>query len=125
MKSLSVKAVIILLALGFAIWSGKAWAAEWKEFVEATTGVFDYDAADISSPSKGFVRVWIHNVTKKETSHVEINCKDRTYRVLDVIQYDEARRIKSRDTYYNHPAPTWYSIAPKSVVEPLQSIVCP
>ncbi len=125
MKSLSVKAVVILLAMGLTVCYAKSWAADWKEFVEASTGVFDYDAANISFPSQGFVRVWIHNVTKNETTHLEINCRDKTYRVLDVIQYDEAKRIKGRQTYYDHPAPTWYNITPKSVPEPLHSIVCP
>ena len=125
MKSHSVKAVVILVAMGLIIFCVKSWAADWKEFVEASTGVFDYDAANISSPSQGFVRVWIHNVTKNETTHLEINCKDKVYRVLDVIQYDEANRIKGRQTYYDHPAPTWYKITPNSVPESLYSIVCP
>src|SRR3989304_3262885 len=113
LKSSSVKAVVILFAMGLTICYAEAWATDWKEFVEATTGVFYYDAADIRSPSKGFVRVWIHNVTKNETNLVEFNCKDRNYRVLDVIQYDEAKRIKSRDTYYDNPTFTWFNIAPK------------
>ena len=124
LKSLSVKAVVILFATGLTFSYAEAWAADWKEFAEATTGVFYYDATDIRPPSEGHVRVWIHNVTKNETNLVEFNCKDRTYCVLDVIQYDEARGIKSRETYYDSSTPTWFSIAPKSVPEPLHSIVC-
>jgi hypothetical protein len=125
LKSLLVKVVVMLFAMGLTIWYADAWAADWKEFAEATTGIFYYDAADIPTPSEGHVRVWIHNVTKNETNLVELNCKDRTYTVLDVIQYDEAKRIKSRETYYDNPTFTWFNITEKSVPEPLHGIVCP
>jgi len=124
MKSLFAKLVLILVAVGLTNFYGEAGAAEWKEFAEATTGVFRYDAASISSTPEGFVRVWIHNVTKQETNLVEINCKERTYHVLDVIQYDEAGHIKSRETYYDNPTPSWYHISQKSVPEPLYYTLC-
>ena len=123
MKSLPAKLVVILFVMVLTIFYGKAWAAEWKEFAEATTGTFLYDAASISSPSKGIVRVWIHNMIKHETNLVEFNCKDRSYRVLDVIQYDEANRPKGREDYYDNPK--WLNISPRSVPEPLHKIVCP
>ncbi len=124
MKSLSAKLGVILLGVGLTICSAKAWgAADWKEFAEATTGVFRYDAASISSPSEGLVRVWIHNVTKNETNLVEFKCKDRSYQVLDAVQWDEAYRIKSRELYYDNP--NWLKISPRSVPEALYKIVCP
>jgi hypothetical protein len=125
MKSLSFKFGVVVFVMGLTICHGEVWAAEWKEFAEATTGVFDYDAANISSPSEGFVRVWIHNVTKHETNLVELNCKDKRYHVLDVIQYDEAGRMKSRDTYYDNPTHSWLDISPESVPELLYVILCP
>lgn len=125
MKSLSVKLAVVLFVMGLTICYVTAWAAEWKEFAEASTGVFHYDAASISSTPEGFVRVWIHNVTKQETNLVEFNCKERRYHVLDVIQYDQARRIKSRETYYDNPSHNWYDIPPDSVPEPLYEIACP
>jgi hypothetical protein len=125
MKSLTVKLAVILLAMGLTICYAKAWAVEWKEFAEATTGIFHYDAASIRTTPEGFVRVWIHNVTKHETNLVEFNCKARGYRVLDVIQYDKTNRIQSRETYYDNPTPHWHDISPKSVPEPLSVIVCP
>ena len=125
MKSLLVKVTFMVLAMGLTLFYPKAWAADWKEFTEATTGIFHYDAVSISYPSEGFLRVWVHNVTKNKTSLVEMNCKDKSYHVLDVIQYDEANRIKSRETYYDNPTHNWYDISPKSVPEPLYKIVCP
>jgi hypothetical protein len=125
MKSLSVMLAVILLVMGLAICYAKAWAAEWKEFAEATTGVFHYDAASIRSTPEGFVRVWIHNETKQETNLVELDCKERRYHVLDVIQYDKANRIKNRETYYDNPTPSWYDISQKSVPEPLYYTLCP
>lgn len=123
MKSLSAKLGVILLVMGLTICYAKVWGADWKEFAEATTGIFHYDAESISSPSEGIVRVWIHNVTKHETTLVEFNCKGRGYKVLDFVEYDEARRIKGRDTYYDNP--NWLKIDPRSVAEPLHRIVCP
>jgi hypothetical protein len=125
MKSLLAKLVFILLVIVLAIGYGNGWAADWKEFAEATTGVFRYDAASLSSPSGGFVRVWINHVTRNETNLVEFNCKDRSYQVLDVVQWDEAYHIKSRESYYDNPTPNWLNISPKSVPESLYKIVCP
>ncbi len=124
MKSLFAKLVLIFIVVGLTNSQMEAWAAEWKVLTDATTGVFYYDAASISSTPKGYVRVWIHNVTKQETNLVEFQCKERNYHVIDVIQYDEAERIKSRETYYDNPTPKWYDISPKSVPEVLYEIVC-
>jgi len=52
-----------------------AWGADWKEFADATTGTFYYDAAGIRSPSAGTARVWIHNVTQHETSLIEFTAE--------------------------------------------------
>ena len=125
MNSSLTKLVFILSVIVLAIGYGNGRAADWKEFAEATTGVFRYDAAGISSSSEPFVRVWINNVTRNETNLVEFNCKDRTYQVLDVVQWDEAYHIKSRESYYDNPAPNWLNISPKSVPESLYKIVCP
>jgi hypothetical protein len=125
MKSLWVRLVLILFVIGLSMGNGKSWAADWKQFAEATTGVFRYDAASISSPSGGLVRVWINNMTKNETNFVELNCKGRTYQVLSVVQWDEAFRIKSREDYADNPDPTWLKISPESVPEALYRIVCP
>ena len=125
MKSLFAKLVLILIVVGLTNFHGKALGEEWKEFTEATTGVFNYDAASIRSTPEGYVRVWIYNATKQETNLVEFNCKERSYHVLDVIQYDEAKNIKSRETYYDNPTHNWYDISPESVPEALYEIVCP
>jgi hypothetical protein len=124
MKSSLLKLVLIIIVLGLTHGFGEAWAAEWKEFAEASTGVFHYDAASISSTPKGFTRVWIYNMTKQETNLVEFKCKEKSYHVVDVVQYDQAKVIKSRQTYYDNPTPTWYDISPKSVSESLYKIVC-
>ncbi len=122
MRSLSVKLGIIFLVVGLTVGSSIVWGAAWKEFAEATTGVFRYDAASITSPSKGLVRVWIHNATKHETNLVEVNCMAASYRVLEVIEYDDSGRLKEREDYYDNSS--WLSITPKSVLEPLHEIVC-
>ncbi len=125
MKSLSAKSGLILLLLGLTIPFATVWGADWKEFGEANTGIFYYDAASINKTSEGFVKVWIHNVTKKETDLAEFDCKEKTYHVVDVIKYDANKDIKSRESYYDSPTRTWYGISPKSVPERLYKIVCP
>ena len=115
--------IIFLLAVGLVIGSTDARGADWKPFAEATTGIFQYDASSVRSPSAGVVRVWIHNVTKHETSLLDLNCGGGTYRVLDVADYDEAGRIKDRHDYYDNP--NWSKISPKSVPEYLRKVVCP
>jgi hypothetical protein len=77
----------------------------------------------VSSPSDSIFRVWIHNVTKHETMLIDISCKEKDYRVLDVIKYDEVGRIKDRDLYYDSTA--WRGITQRSVPEPLHSTLCP
>jgi hypothetical protein len=125
MKSLFAKLVVIFIIVGLTYSYGKAEAEDWKEFAEATTGIFQYDAASKGLTPEGYVRVWMYNVTKRESNLVEFNCKEKTYHVLDVIQYDEARQIKNRETYYDNPTHNWYDISPKSVPEALYEIACP
>jgi hypothetical protein len=122
MKSSWTQLGLILLLAGLMISYSNAWGADWKEFADTTTGAFQYDAASIRSPSAGIVRVWIHNVTRHETSLIELNCRGGSYRVLDLVEYDEAGRIKNRHDYYDNP--NWLTISPKSVPEPLQPLVC-
>jgi hypothetical protein len=124
MKSSFAKLVLILVVVGLTNLYGEVRAAEWREFAEATTGIFNYDEASISSTPEGYVRVWIHNVTKQETDFVEFNCKGASYHVLDVIQYDEAGHIKSRETYYDNPTHNWYEISAETVPQFLYGIVC-
>jgi hypothetical protein len=123
MKLLSTKRAVILVVVGLIIYQAKAWGTDWKEFTEATTGIFYYDAGSVSSPSDGIFRVWIHNVTKRETSLIDINCREKDYRVLDVIRYDEAGRIRDRDLYYDNTG--WLGITQRTVPEPLHSTLCP
>ena len=123
MKLSSTKLGVVLLVVGLTICYAKVWGADWKEFAEATTGIFYYDKGSVTSPSKDFFRVWIHNATKHETSLIEIDCKEKNYRVLDVIEYGEADRIKDRYDYYDNAG--WLDISQKTVPEPLYSILCP
>ena len=122
MKTLLAELGIMFLVVGFTLCCSIAWGADWKELAEATTGVFEYDAQSVSSSPQGFVKAWIYNATRREASHIEINCKGKSYHVLDVVQYDQSERITNRSDYYENP--TWSTISPRSVPEALQRIVC-
>ena len=71
MKTLSAKLGIMFLAAGLTLCCGIRVGADWKEFAEATTGIFQYDAQSVSSSPQGFVKAWIYNATKREGSHIE------------------------------------------------------
>jgi hypothetical protein len=114
---------IVFLVIGLTICCTRAWGADWREFADATTGIFCYDKESVTSPTKDFFRVWIHNMTVRETSLIEIDCKEKNYRVLDVVEYDETDRIKTRYDYHDNPG--WLGIFQKAVPEPLHSILCP
>jgi|GEM_PF-6583607 hypothetical protein len=122
MKPLSLKAMALWLALGMAVALSDTWAADWKVFARGTTGVFHYDVASLQSPSKGAVRVWIHNSTQHLTYLAELNCQEGSYRVLDRVEYGEGEQVKTRDTYYENTH--WVAIPPGSVLEELRSLVC-
>jgi hypothetical protein len=123
MKRSATKLGAFFLALGFTLCHTEVWSADWKEFAETTAGIFYYDKASVTSPSRGFFRVWIHSVNKHETSLIEINCREKDYRVLDVVEYDETDRMKDRFDYYDNP--DWLVISQNTVPEPLHSILCP
>ena len=121
MKSIWAKLGVIVLVMGLTVCYAKVWGADWKEFAEATTGIFYYDQASVSSTPEGFFRIWIHNTTKHETSLIEVDCKEKNYRVLSVIEYDETDRIKNRHDNYDK---SWLDISQRTVPEPLHSILC-
>ena len=126
MKSLSGKLGVVLFIIGLAIFGDiEVWGADWEEFAETTTGIFYYDVESVTSPSKGFYRVWIHNTTKHESSLIEIDCKEKNYRVLDVIEYDETNRFKVKARYDYYDNTRWLVISQGTVPEPLHSILCP
>ncbi len=122
MKPFSPTLLAIFLAAVIVTMATEARSADWRQFAEATTGVFDYDAASVTSSSEGIVRAWIHNVNKHETMMVELNCMGGDYRVLDRVEYDETGNMKSRSDNYGNP--DWLKIVPKSVAESLQNVVC-
>ncbi len=124
MKPLYVKLAVILSVAGLTIYQSRAWGEDWKEFAEATTGIFYYDKESVKSIPPWVFRVWIHNTNKRETSLLEIDCKEKDYRVLDVVEYSEAGNIIDRHMYYDDD-PGWLPISQRTIPEPLHSILCP
>jgi hypothetical protein len=50
MRLLSSKLGMIFLVMGLTICCARAWGADWREFAEATTGIFYYDVESATSP---------------------------------------------------------------------------
>ena len=114
----------VLIAVGLMACSSTAWGADWRGFADTTAGFFRYDASSISKPSEGAVRVWINNVNRNETTLLEIKCKEGLYQVLSIVTWDENFRMKSREDYFDVPAPNWLKISPKSIPEAVSETVC-
>jgi hypothetical protein len=96
-RTISILCAAILLVLGVSA----ANAQEWKFFYEREEQKYYFDKAGLVRPDKNFVRV-TEKVTKKgeigedekpiETdiarSEYEINCKNRSFKVLSFTQFD-------------------------------------
>ena len=89
----------VIASIFFCFMEGRG--EDWKEFAEATTGIFYYDKESVKSIPPWVFRVWIHNTNKRETSLIEIDCKEKDYRVLDVVEYSEAGSIIDHHMYYD------------------------
>jgi len=72
MKSLSVKVEVILVVIGFALFTyGKVWGEDWKYIGEAYQGIYFYDTSRMRRPSNGIVKVWIRILyTKKGVNYM-------------------------------------------------------
>lgn len=116
------------------------WGADWKPYGLSDSGLFFFDAKGITRPSKDIVRVWEKLVyTEKKISEIiekfgreyenfhhaimlnEINCKNRTYRQLQITHYTKGGKVIWSGDFYDARLDF---IPPESVVEELYEIVC-
>jgi len=83
---------LILLCL-----STQAECADWKIFYQVEEGPkYYFDKESVVKPQQGFVQVWLKLTLEKDGSdeaeqyrnHVEINCKSKSYRVLEESKSD-------------------------------------
>jgi hypothetical protein len=77
--------------------STQAECADWKIFYQVEDGPkYYFDKESVVKPQQGFVQVWLKLTLEKDGSdeaeqyrnHVEINCKSKSYKVLEESKAD-------------------------------------
>jgi hypothetical protein len=144
MKSLSVKLGVILI--GLIIFSyAEVWGEDWKLYFVHEYGLFYYDTQSITHPSKKIIRVLgREDLTEKgvidvvedlgkifeNSSHIinlwEINCLERTCRLLSLTYYDKKGGViysKSKLTS-ERDLIEWDYIIPGTMADSLYKEVC-
>jgi hypothetical protein len=117
-----------------------AWGADWKRVRSTGSAIVYYDAKEITPASQNILKVstkWAYtekgiknakevfgknyeNLSYSIKSY-EINCKDKTSRILSITDYNKDGSIISSDSKTN---PEWSHIIPESFLESLYKMVC-
>jgi len=97
--STSKLAYVFCFALMFMSLSTQTECADWKIFYQVEDGPkYYFDKESVVKPQQGFVQVWLKLTLEKDSSdeaeqyrnHVEINCKSKSYKVLEESNADAA-----------------------------------
>ncbi len=95
--STSKLAYVFYFALMLMCLSTQAECADWKIFYQVEDGPkYYFDKESVVKPQQGFVQVWLKLTLEKDSSdeaeqyrnHVEINCKSKSYKVLEESKAD-------------------------------------
>ncbi len=137
MKELTLS---LLLAISIFFGYSVVWGADWKQIRSTNSATLYYDTEEITHPSKDIVKVltkWVY--TEKgiknaqemfgknyknlsySTKSYEINCKDKTSRILSITDYNKDGTVISSDIKTNAE---WSRVSPESALESLYKMVC-
>jgi hypothetical protein len=95
--STSKHAYFFCFALMLLCLSTLAECADWKIFYQVEDGPkYYFDKESVVKPQQGIVQVWLKLTLEKDSSdeaeqyrnHVEINCKSKSYKVLEESKAD-------------------------------------
>jgi hypothetical protein len=95
--STSKLAYVFCLGLLFLCLFTQAECADWKIFYQVEDGPkYYFDKESVVKPQQGIVQVWLKLTLEKDSSdeaeqyrnHVEINCKSKSYKVLEESKAD-------------------------------------
>src|SRR4030042_2331627 len=137
MKGLTLS---LLLAISILLGYSVVWGADWKQVRSTGSATLYYDTEEITHPSKDIVKVltkWVYtekgiknaqemfgknykNLSYSIKSY-EINCKDKTSRILSITDYNKDGSVIPSNSKTNAE---WSSISPESVLESLYNMVC-
>jgi len=120
--------------------------SDWKFYFRGADGTsFHYDANSINVLPANVIRVWIKGISETEEDRLryilnqkrqfpdfpnnwffsialyEINCKNKTFTGIEVLDYDMNNEFISAETVKN---PTPVNISPDSMTDVLQKLVC-
>ena len=143
MKSSSVRLGVILFIIGLIIFSNiEIWGADWKLFRNTEETIEFYDTQSVSFSSENILKVHVKfeftdkglfDMVKKfgksfehlnhQISIEEINCADKTFRLLSVAYYSRRGRVLLATI--NKPEKTsWRSLRINSHTEALSKELC-
>lgn len=137
MKELTLS---LLLTISISLGYSTAWGADWKQVRSTNSATLYYDTEEITHPTKDIVKVltkWAYtekgiknakeifgknyeNLSYSIKSY-EINCKDKTSRILLITDYNKDGTVISSDSKTN---PEWSRISSETVLESLSKMVC-
>jgi len=146
MKSLSSKLGVILIGLSIFTYA-EVWGADWKYFASGVDGTFYwYDAQGMTYQPNRIIQVWIKKVKADEImdrvksggkitaseleqmtlersyerSLIEIDCVEKTFNILQKLNYDSRGVLKSGESKQGGKRP----ILKNSNAERLYQAVC-
>jgi len=139
MKDLTLSPLLaISIFLGYSV--AVVWGADWKQVRSTNSATLYYDTEEITHPTKDIVKVltkWVYtekgiknakeifgenykNLSYSIKSY-EINCKDKTSRILSITDYNKDGTVISSDSKTNAE---WSRVSPESALESLYKMVC-
>jgi hypothetical protein len=139
------RTIALLILCSVFLSNSEGWGKEWKAFQAAKNGdIYYFDPESIEKPGDDVVRVWIKiertefgggnfkknvdeavsgkkdKVTGEILQLVDINCSEKTFRVINLAVFDKNKEVKE---YYSDPS-EWNVIPPGSVTEFLLKDLC-
>ena len=139
MKELTLS-LLLAISIFFDYSVAVVWGADWKQVRSTNSATLYYDTEEITHPTKDIVKVltkWaytekgiknakeIFGENYKNLSYsiksYEINCKDKTSRILSITDYNKDGSVIPSNSKTNAE---WSRISPESVLESLYKMVC-
>jgi hypothetical protein len=124
----------------------EGWGEDWKAYQATKKGdIYSFDSDSIEPAKEGRIKVWVKvektefdgtdlkghvneiqsgnksKVTGEVIQLLEIDCPQRTFRIINLAVYSKNRDIQE---YYSEPS-DWEVIHPDSVTQELFRVVCP
>ena len=140
MKSSSVKLGVMLVLIGFAVFTCmEVWAADWELLEKMEVTKFYSDKKDATHSPPKIVKVWIRQVYTEKSQmgiislvrphyenlsysikFLEFGCVAKLTRILSITYYSENGDLLGLE----NPPDKWESIPPNSMFDAIYKLVC-